>query len=124
MKLIFNWIKSHQFAVFLMVVVIITTIMTISSLVIYRTSGAYQFDLSRPGYENVRDSVKNDDTYTPFPSEGPLDATATKDFLERFDRLTERLDKMNDYDAEMLDDENLGLIPLENTDDSAGNLDN
>lgn len=115
MKII-NWIKSHQLVMFLFGACVLTVASTVAGLVIYKVSGAYKFDLSRPGYEDVREDIKDDDDNTmPFPTNGVLDPDAIQDFRDRYHRITDRLNKMNDYDAEVLSDENLGLVSEESS---------
>ena len=102
---------------------VVTAISTVSSLVIYKKSGAYRFDLSRPGYEDVRAEVKNDDDeLAPYPTSGPLNAKAIQDFRDRYNKITESLDKMNDFDVEVLNDENLGFEDSESPDHMDENL--
>ena len=107
-----TWIKSHQFLVLIFCVLVIAFGMSWFSLWIYKASGSYRFDLSRPGYEGVRDEIQGDDNTSdpsPYPTVGPLDAASIQDFQKRFNRITENLDKMSSFDAEVVSDENLGF---------------
>lgn len=106
-----RWIINHQWPAFIIVVLIVATTLSGVSLWLYRVSGASKLDLSRPGYEKVREDVKDDNDGTkPFSPTGNLDDAAIKDFRSRYENIKMRLDQMNSYDDAAVSDENLGLI--------------
>ncbi|MCL2173804.1 hypothetical protein FWH58_00670 [Candidatus Saccharibacteria bacterium] len=105
-----QWILRHQWPVFIITVMIVATTLTSISLWLYQVGGAVKLDLSRPGYEKVRDDVKgSSDNTKPFSPTGTLDNTALIDFRSRYETITTRLDQMNNYDNTVMSDENLGL---------------
>jgi len=84
--------------------------MVFTGMHIYRRSGAYRFDLSRPGFEHVRDEVGNEEVdLTHFPRSGVIDDEAIQDFKDRYNRIRDRLNKINNYDPAVMSDDNLGL---------------
>ncbi|MCL2451758.1 hypothetical protein FWD20_02700 [Candidatus Saccharibacteria bacterium] len=105
-----KWIIGHQWPVFIAAALVLALALTGVSLWLYKVSGAAKLDLSRPGYEKVREDVKDYDEGTkPFSPTGNLDAAAIADFRARYEKIKARLDQMNSYDDAVLSDENLGL---------------
>jgi len=104
-----HFINDHQLASFVTLALVATIIMTVISLRIYVTSGAIKLDLSRPGYEKVRQEVTNDTTTQPFPSSGTLTPAAIKDFRNRLDKQQSDLKAVGNFSDDGLSDSNLGL---------------
>jgi len=105
-----KWITRNQWPVFIIAMLAVALTFTSISLWLYRVSGAAKLDLSRPGYEKVREAVKDDsDSTKPFPPTGNLDAAAIADFRSRYQTLKTGLDRMNNFDSAVMSDENLGL---------------
>lgn len=106
-----KWIIEHQWPVFIIAALIVTTVLTSVSMLLYQTSGASKLDLSRPGYEKVREDVKDGgDSTKPFSPTGNLDEEAIMDFRSRYENIRSRLNQMNNYDNLVMTDENLGLV--------------
>jgi hypothetical protein len=105
-----KWIIAHQWLAFIAVVLIIAMALTTISLWLYRVSGTAKLDLSRPGYEKVREDIKDDsDSTKPFSPTGRLNDAIIEDFRARYKNIKARLDQMNSYDNTAMSDENLGL---------------
>lgn len=103
-------LRRHQLATFVIVALIIATAMTVVSLRIYVTSGAMKLDLSRPGYEQARQNItQNDDSEKPYPSTGALTPAATDDFRARLNKQQQDLQNLGDFGDDVLSDHNLGL---------------
>ena len=106
-----KWVVKHQWPVFITVVLIVTTALTGVSMWLYQTSGAAKLDLSRPGYEKIREDVKDGgDNTKPFSPTGTLNKEAVADFRSRYENIKSRLNQMNNYDNAVMSDENLGLV--------------
>lgn len=104
------WMQRNQLIVFIIGSILIAFFMTGASLWLYRSSGAAKLDLSRPGYENVRAAVEDDNSGTkPFSPTGELDDKAIKDFRSRYEAIKNKLDKTNNYDEADVSDDNLGI---------------
>jgi hypothetical protein len=109
-KKIGKFINQHQLASMIIAALLITGLMTGVSLWLYRASGAFRLDLSRPGYEQVRGEVVQDSKEEkPFSSSGSLTPGVIDDFHKRLDRLQADLSKMSGFGEEALSDGNLGL---------------
>lgn len=103
-------VSEHQFASFVILCILVATAMTLISLELYRRSGAIKLDMSRPGYEKVRQEVEKSQDDQPYSSSGVLDSAAVKDFDSRLDKYREELKKLSDYNSADIADEDLNLI--------------
>lgn len=88
--------QRHRFLLMVGSAIVLALFMVMIAMNLYRSSGAAQLDLSRPGYEAVRDQVGRDSEMTAFPQTGELTPAA----LDEFDRIyTESLDELSEVDA-------------------------
>lgn len=101
----------NQFVGFVLIVIAITFLLTFISLKIYVATGAQRLDLSRPGYEDQREKVRDDkqNRERPFSETGKLDAASLRDFRERLKNQRAAVNEMDDFSTDALSDENLGL---------------
>lgn len=105
-----NYVVTHQFAMFIILVLIITALITAVGLSIYVSSGTVKLDLSRPGYEKLRHDVQQSSTTTTFSSSGSLDNTALNQFNKQLDDSTKDLKSASSFGgADGLSDQSLGL---------------
>jgi hypothetical protein len=106
-----RWIGEHQWPVFIVLVLAIAISLTSVSLWLYHASSTAKLDLSRPGYEQVREDVKDSsDSTKPFSPTGNLNEAAIADFRSRYEGIKNRLDQINNYDSLVMSDKNLGLV--------------
>lgn len=104
-----NYVATHQFAMFMVLVIAITILVTMIGLSVYLSSGTVKLDLSRPGYEKMRRDVQQSSTTT-FSSSGPLDSSALKQFNKQLDDSTKGLNSASNFGgASGLSDQSLGL---------------
>ncbi len=62
------------------------------SLQLYNDSGAAQLDLSRPGYQSIRDQVDHSDDDLPnYNSSGSINATTINQFETLYDQQTVKI---------------------------------
>ena len=101
--------QQHKFMVLVGATIIISLLLVILSLHLYRSSGAAQLDLSRPGYESVRGQVSNNNDFTGFPSTGPLDKSATDTFRTLYDEQLKKATALNSFGGEVMTDSTLGI---------------
>lgn len=104
-----NYVKNHQFTCFVISCIIIACIMTVISLQLYDKSGAIKLDLSRPGYEKVRQEVEKESDDQPYEATGTLDEQSIKDFESRLNKYDKELKALSNYSESTISDENLGL---------------
>lgn len=99
-----------QFAVFLVITVLITIVLTGISYSLYLVSGTAQLDLSRPGYKQALSEVSptNTDDYT-YSATGPLDKKALDEFKTKYDALVAKTKGYSAFDPGALSDDQLNL---------------
>jgi hypothetical protein len=103
-------LAGYRFAAMIIAAAAIALLLTSISITIYISSGAINVDLSRPGYEKVREDTSGDiEPEEPFPSSGPIDDSVRVDLLRRFDNLQADLNQMNDFGGDALSDKSLEL---------------
>ncbi len=93
--------------------ILLATISTGLSLMLYRTSGDIYLDRSRPGFlpdeTEEPDEPMVDPNYS-FADSGPLTKAELETYLEELDQLIDELEKYNDvYNPDPLSDESLGI---------------
>lgn len=109
-------VRSQDRKIFLMVAfaAIIAIVLVAISLQIYYRSGAYQLDLSRPEYDQVRDKIGVDMSVDTFSSTGAMDSATYTDFDIKYDKQIKSLKKLDVYSSESLSDQALGLPDITN----------
>lgn len=101
--------QQHKFMVLVALTIVISIILTIVSLWLYRTSGAAQLDLSRPGYESVRERASQTDEITSFSASGPLDGQVLDDFRALYDDELKKITELDNFGSDVLSDATLGI---------------
>ena len=90
--------------------VVLSLLLTVFSLVLYVVTGASKLDLSRPGYEEVRQKVvKTPLRENAFEPNGALNSKIINDYLEKYKKQSQALNKYDTFDPHLLDDAPLGL---------------
>jgi hypothetical protein len=101
---------QHNKLLFLVLIVVAATIIfTVISVAIYVRLGDISLDLSRPGYEDVRDDVVDDGSYTPYPVDGELGHEALQDFLSRLSKQQTEVGQLTGFIDDVLSDEALDI---------------
>lgn len=88
--------KDYRLVIFIALSVIIALLLVFVALGLYNSSGTSQLDLTRPGYENIRQEAKDNNTYQGFSSSGSLNKKALDDFDSLY---TEKLKEAQSVDA-------------------------
>ncbi len=105
-----KFFDTHQLLFLVLGALTITVILTSVSMHLYVSSGASKLDLSRPGYEKVRENVTQNPTdEKPYSTTGPLDATAIQDFDNRYNRQRAEMNDLGDFGSDALSDSALNL---------------
>ena len=78
---------DHRFLAMIFMSILIAGVLVTISIMLYRSSGAAQLDLSRPGYKQVRSEVVVEDgSLSTFSAVGIIDQTAINDFKTLYDK--------------------------------------
>jgi hypothetical protein len=102
-------ISRYQFVAMIALAVLIAMVSTIASIWVYTSSGAINLDLSRPGYEDIREETYATEPKTQFQSSGPIDKNAIEDFNSRIEDLQNEINSMNNFSGDVMSDEALGI---------------
>lgn len=89
-------VKDYRFAIFIVLSVLIALMLVFVALGLYNSSGTSQLDLTRPGYEAIRQEAKDSNAYKGFSSSGSLNKKALDDFDSLY---TEKLKEAQSVDA-------------------------
>lgn len=108
-KQLSRW-QQHKFMVLVGLTIIVSLFLVMISLHLYRSSGAAQLDLSRPGYESIREQAShNNNDFTSFPQNGPLDKDAIDTFRSLYDEQLNRATALDSFGGEVMSEGALGL---------------
>lgn len=92
-------------------VIILTLALTITSVAIYVSSGVSSIDLSRPGYELVREQLIDSGADGTFSSDGQVTLSTLKEFNTLYDEKMKELQALGGYSESAINDTNLGIAP-------------
>lgn len=105
-----QFIEKHGLVFMVFAALVIGAILVGIGMSLYVTSGASKLDLSRPGFEQVReDVVVKDEEDAPYSASGPLDQEAVDDFRTRFSKQREEMNRLGNFGSDVLSDASLGL---------------
>jgi hypothetical protein len=109
-KKVNKFISQNQLVSMIIIALLVAVAMTGVSLWLYRASGAFRLDLSRPGYEQVRGEVVHDNKEEkPFSPTGSITSATIDEFNARLEKQQTDLSKMDNFGEEALSDGNLGI---------------
>lgn len=105
--------KSSRFklAITLTVAIVIALLLTFISVSMYIKSGVASLDLSRPGYEQVRDQIRPSTDNKSFSPNGPVNKAALDEFSKLYQAEIKQLSGGNNFSDKSLSDNQLRLIP-------------
>lgn len=102
--------QQHRFFVLIALVIIIALFLVSVALSLYNSSGAAQVDLSRPGYEAVREQATRDPNAESFDSTGKLDDAAFSKFDELYKARAAKVTGVDSFDEGALSEDSLQLM--------------
>lgn len=104
------WAK-HRFIIMIVAVIVVSFVLVGSSLALYASSGAAQLDLSRPGYQAVRDKVTPTDKFDSYPSTGELDKKSLEEFRTLFNKQANQVIGVDSFGGDVMSDASLQIDP-------------
>lgn len=111
-------VNRHRLIFAIIFAICIGLLLTVISMSLYISSGASRLDLSRPGYERVRQQVSETADTDTFASDGPLDSKAIDQFQGLFSKNRNILNKLDAYNGSQFNDDQLNLLPSSTTPNS------
>lgn len=107
-QLLSRW-QQHKFMLLVGATITMAFVLVVIALMLYNSSGAAQLDLSRPGYQSVRDKVSRDNSFAGFPSSGSIDKEALDEFREMYDKQLKEATVVESFGGDVLSDASLGV---------------
>lgn len=101
--------SQHRFIIMIIVVIAVALCLVASALALYASSGAAQLDLSRPGYQAVRDKVVPSDKLDNYPSTGVIDKKALDDFRTLYNKQAQQATGIDSFGGDVMSDESLQI---------------
>ena len=101
--------QQHKFMVLVGATITLSLVLVALSLWLYNSSGAAQLDLSRPGYQSVRDQVDHGSDFTGFPSSGTIDQEALDEFRKLYEEQLKEATTVDSFGGKVMSDEALGI---------------
>lgn len=106
-----SWQKAARFKLVLLLLgaISIALILTVISVNRYIKDGVAGLDLSRPGYEKVREQVRSNSDNEQFNATGLIDEAVLDRFEELYETEVSELPEANSFSDTSLSDEQLRL---------------
>jgi hypothetical protein len=101
--------QRHRFMVLIGLTIVIALFLVSVALALYASSGAAQLDLSRPGYESVRERAAKSDTFENFPATGPIDKETLDQFRRLYDAQAKKATNIDSFGGDVMNDQTLLL---------------
>lgn len=79
------------------------------SMALYNSSGAAQLDLSRPGYQSVRDQVVSTDDFDSFPTSGAIDKETLDQFRQLYSEQASQATSVDAFGGDVMSDKALSI---------------
>ncbi len=107
--------SRYRFAILIVSSITIALILVFISVSLYFSSGTAQLDLSRPGYQSVRDQSKPEDPYKGFSASGPVTEQTLSEFSKLYSDRAKNATSVDAFNSEVLSDAALGLDDVDDT---------
>lgn len=104
-----SWWSHHRFIVLIIGSIIIAFMFLAVSLAMYASTGTAQLDLSRPGYQSVRDQAKINKDFTTFSGSGPVNDSVLEEFEKGYKKQANQITAVDAFGSEVLSDQALGI---------------
>lgn len=101
--------RQHLFLVMVVGAIILALFLVMIAMNLYRSSGAAQLDLSRPGYERVREQVGRSNEVRSFAPTGELTPEALDEFRQLYQRSLDNITEVDAWRVDALSDTALSL---------------
>lgn len=101
--------QQHRFMVLVAATIAASLLLVIVALWLYNTSGAAQLDLSRPGYQSVRDKIEHDNDFGEFSSSGEINDEVLEEFRTLYDKQLKEATTVESFGGNVMDDDSLGI---------------
>lgn len=101
--------QRHRFLLMIGIAVVIALTLVGVSLGLYASSGAAQLDLSRPGYQSVRDQARKTDDFSGFEDTGPINMDTLEEFRQLYEQRAEEATNFDTFGGNVMSDKELSI---------------
>lgn len=102
-------VYEHLFGVMIILSITIAAVLVATSMALYYSSGAAQLDLSRPGYNDVRDQIEKNDDFQDYSSIGSINIVILSDFKTIFNQKVKKIESVDSFGGDPLSPVALGI---------------
>lgn len=103
--------QRHKFMALIGITILISLFLVGVALALYSSSGAAQLDLSRPGYQSVRDQASRTPGFEAFPATGKLDKKAIDEFRSLYGKKAGEATAVDSFGGNVMTDQELSIDP-------------
>ena len=101
--------ERHKFMALVGITIVVSLFLVGVAMALYSSSGAAQLDLSRPGYQSVREQASRTAEFEAFPATGKIDEKAISQFKELYDKKAKEATSVDSFGGDVMTDEALSL---------------
>lgn len=101
--------ERHKFLVLVGATIVVSLFLVSVSLTMYSRSGAAQLDLSRPGYQSVRNQAPRSEDFSRFPATGPIDKAAILKFRKLYTTQADQASVIGSFGGDVMSDKALSI---------------
>jgi hypothetical protein len=107
--------SRHRFMGLVGLTIFVALFLVSVALALYNSSGAAQLDLTRPGYQSVREQAGHSTSFDGFAANGPLNKETTDQFRTLYDTQAEKATNVDSFAGNAMDEQTLSIdAPSEN----------
>lgn len=101
--------RAHKFMVLVGATIVVSMVLVSVAMAVYSSSGAAQLDLSRPGYQEVRNQADRGEVITAFPAIGAIDKSSLDSFRTLYEKQANQVLGYDGFGGTPMSDQALGL---------------
>lgn len=103
-----RWAR-HRFMMLVTITILISLFLVSVALALYASSGAAQLDLTRPGYQSVRDQAGRETSFDGFSATGPINEKTMDEFRTLYDKQAEKATNVDSFAGNAMDEQTLSI---------------
>lgn len=101
--------ERHKFLALVGMTILISLFLVGVALNLYASSGAAQLDLSRPGYQSVRNQAVRTDDFNGFNGTGPIDQAALSQFRALYTAQAAQAKAVDSFGGDVMSNKSLSI---------------
>jgi hypothetical protein len=101
--------QQHKFMLLIGLTIVIALFLVGIALALYNSSGTAQLDLSRPGFQSVREQASKSDEFNSFPSTGTLDQSALNQFRTLYNKQVKQVTAVDEFNGDAMNNQTLSI---------------